>query len=825
MNAYTLTGKPTSGTRPLMHRIPLLLAFLLSLFVLPGIAVPADPPPAAQDNKDADEAPDARSISSELDKIEHSLKSVDQDVEKLDDYLSVLAKSEAWGKQCATDQEAILEKTTEQLAAVGEPVRGEAAEVVKQRAKLAKEKLDFEKTLATCRVIAQRGEKISDTVSAIKKSIHSEELFTRGPGLLVLVVQTVTEPGIWLDATKLFLTDTNGLAQLSQMDVLVFILVTVLMMAIGWTIRRRAVHAINRAGTPETASERFSLSLLITLRRYVIALLVTVATALLFYFHDKDMHPVPFINIVAYGLPLVLVMTATINLFIKPLPHTKPLTGVPESTAIQLSRRIKVLVILIFIGYLLFSTILAQSLPETVFLVARMIYGAFMIINLIWILWLVDSKKKAKQRIALRFVVSTALLTSLVSSIFGYHNLAWYVFGFVVGTLIILGMYFFVSEIIRVQLDALDESRGGWQQKLRNLLGLKPDQAVPGMLWIRLLITITLWVGLFFGLTEVWQVPQSTIDDFTRHITDGFAIGSFNIEPLAILQSILALMLLLTLNTWFKKWLVQEWLERSHMDHGARESVATISGYAGASLAVLVALSIAGMDFSKLAIIAGALSVGIGFGLQNIVSNFISGLILLFERPVRTGDWIIVGEVEGYVKRISIRTTQIMTFDRADVIVPNTELISGNVTNLMLHDLRGRLSVPVGVAYGSDTRKVEALLLEVAHDHPEVMGEGFGVSAPYVLFSQFGDSSLNFELRCFIANIDRRRRVISDINFAIDEAFREHEIEIPFPQRDIHIKQNGADTPVSGTKNQESVDQPENSPDLPDESSAKENDN
>jgi len=271
-------------------------------------------------------------------------------------------------------------------------------------------------------------------------------------------------------------------------------------------------------------------------------------------------------------------------------------------------------------------------------------------------------------------------------------------------------------------------------------------------------------------------------------MTNGFTIGSYLLMPLSIAQALLALALLLTFNSWFRKWLEQEWLTRTHMDRGARESVAKISSYVGVLIAFVVALSIAGMNFSKLAIIAGALSVGIGFGLQNIVNNFISGLILLFERPVKTGDWIVVGDVEGYVKRISIRTTQIMTFDRADVIVPNTELISGNVTNMMLHDPRGRLRIPVGVAYGSDTGKVKELLLQIADEHPEVMGEGYGVIAPYVLFLEFGDSSLNFELRCFIADIDRRRRVVSDINFAIDEAFRENGIEIPFPQRDIHIK-------------------------------------
>jgi small-conductance mechanosensitive channel len=179
--------------------------------------------------------------------------------------------------------------------------------------------------------------------------------------------------------------------------------------------------------------------------------------------------------------------------------------------------------------------------------------------------------------------------------------------------------------------------------------------------------------------------------------------------------------------------------------------------------------------------------VGIGFGLQNVVNNFVSGLILLFERPIKTGDWVVVGETEGFVKRIRIRSTQIQTFDRADVIVPNSDLISHQVTNWMLYDPLGRIKVRVGVAYGSDTEKVRDILLEVASGHDMVIKDG-SAPEPQVLFRGFGDSSLDFELRCHIDHIDYRLLVISDLNFAIDKAFREHGIEIPFPQRDIHVQ-------------------------------------
>jgi small-conductance mechanosensitive channel len=147
----------------------------------------------------------------------------------------------------------------------------------------------------------------------------------------------------------------------------------------------------------------------------------------------------------------------------------------------------------------------------------------------------------------------------------------------------------------------------------------------------------------------------------------------------------------------------------------------------------------------------------------------------------------VVGNTEGYVKRISIRSTQIQTFDRADVIVPNSELISQQVTNWMLYDSQGRARIPVGVAYGSDTQKVKLILEKIGRDHPSVITDG-SYPEPKVLFLGFGDSALNFELRCFVRNVDNRLQVVSDINFAIDAAFRAEGVEIPFPQRDLHLR-------------------------------------
>jgi len=191
-----------------------------------------------------------------------------------------------------------------------------------------------------------------------------------------------------------------------------------------------------------------------------------------------------------------------------------------------------------------------------------------------------------------------------------------------------------------------------------------------------------------------------------------------------------------------------------------------------------------GLDLSNLALIAGALSVGIGFGLQNVVNNFVSGLIMLFARPIKVGDWVIVGGYEGMVKRIDVRATEIETFQRSAVIIPNADVLSSAIVNWTHRDRYARLEVKVGVAYGSHVARVRDVLLACAKAHPEIAV----IPVPYVLFTDFGGSSLDFELRAYLANNERRLAVMSDLRFAIDAAFRRSGIEIPFSQHDLHLR-------------------------------------
>jgi small-conductance mechanosensitive channel len=234
--------------------------------------------------------------------------------------------------------------------------------------------------------------------------------------------------------------------------------------------------------------------------------------------------------------------------------------------------------------------------------------------------------------------------------------------------------------------------------------------------------------------------------------------------------------------------LIERVLTRTRLDVGARQAVGSITRYMVLFIGLLIILQTVGINLTTLNVIAGAVGIGVGFGLQNIASNFISGLIILFERPIKIGDRIVVGDVEGDVIEIGARSTTVVTNNRIAIIVPNSMFISEPVINWKYTDPLVRFEIPVSVAYGSDVRLVERLLLEVAKDNPDVLGD----PKPDVCFREFGESSLNFILRVWNQNQVHQKFVLySALNFAIYDKFNEHGIKIPFPQRDLHIR-NGS---------------------------------
>ncbi len=222
----------------------------------------------------------------------------------------------------------------------------------------------------------------------------------------------------------------------------------------------------------------------------------------------------------------------------------------------------------------------------------------------------------------------------------------------------------------------------------------------------------------------------------------------------------------------------------SRLEEGLDYAIERIIHYAVLILGVLVAFETVGIDLSSLAIMFGFLGVGIGFGLQNIVANFISGLILLIERPIKVGDMVTVGDEVGSVQAIKLRYTEVNTRDNVDIIIPNTSFVEQNVINWSHGEDKVRVRIPIGVAYGVDAEKVKKILLDVVREHLETLSD----PEPQVFFMEFGDSALNFEVRCWVATPEQRFRVKSEMNYRIYKILNENDIEIPFPQRDLHLR-------------------------------------
>ena len=281
-----------------------------------------------------------------------------------------------------------------------------------------------------------------------------------------------------------------------------------------------------------------------------------------------------------------------------------------------------------------------------------------------------------------------------------------------------------------------------------------------------------------------WGYTWPDIQDWYRQLFFGFHIANTQVTFGALLASIIVFGLGYAAARLFQGWLDVQVLQPAGISGGVRHSIRTGVGYAGILIAALTAVSYAGFNLSSLAIVAGAFSIGIGFGLQNLVNNFVSGLILLAERPIRVGDLVVVGGEEGYVRKISVRSTEIETFDRAHVLIPNSSFVSDKVKNWTLRNSVRRVTISIGTAYACNPRQVRDVLLKVARNNPDVLH----TPEPLVDLREFGASSLNFILYVFIDDIGKTVRVRTDLSMAIFDAFADAGIEIPFTQTDVNIR-------------------------------------
>ena len=767
-----MRARPQPRYLPVAHR--LLFALLLALH---AVALSAQTPATTNDAKAMDQT---------LSGIEQGLKQGTTDSTLATTWLQQAGALRDHARDCIVETQGNLSETLQKIQTLGAALPGESGDVTRARRALNTSKSNAEKLLSSCHLLILRSDDLLKKAGTLQQQLLTRRLLARGRSVSSLLRENLQQAPDWIAASHAYLNTQSGMERLDGDDALSLIGLTLLGLGTGLAVRRRLRRNRPRGDVDSAPGSLLNRAAAQVLARYLPALLPSLLIAGFFYAAGRTPQEPPLLNLAAYGLPIYVLLLFLFRLFIVTGITSKRL-ALSAPIAKALMRRLGLLALLLYVGYLLFATVLEQALPEPALLLLRAVFIVVFALNLVWALWLLGHVPYLNTVRWPRRSVELALLFSVAAEWLGYRNLSQASLRGLFGTLLLLGLALLLWRLLREFYDGLDSGTHPWQQRLRGALDIKPGGSVPGVAWLRPLTTMAIVSACLLGVLWTWGLSDLGFQQLRGYLLDGIAVGSLHIVPGRIALAAFMFTVLLGFSAWFKGQLERNWLQRTAMERSAREALVTVSGYAGAAIAVVVALGIAGMEFSNLAIVAGALSVGIGFGLQNIVNNFVSGLILLFERPIKTGDWIVVGDTEGYVVKISIRSTQIQTFDQADVIVPNSDLIAGKVTNWMLRDPRGRVKVPIGVAYGSDTTLVKNLLIGLAQEHALVVTDG-SAPEPKVMFKAFGESSLNLELRCFIVNIDNRMQVVSDLNFAIDAAFREHGIEIPFPQRDLHIK-------------------------------------
>lgn len=364
----------------------------------------------------------------------------------------------------------------------------------------------------------------------------------------------------------------------------------------------------------------------------------------------------------------------------------------------------------------------------------------------------------------------------------GFHLLAAFAIRGVVKSLFFILLvdylrYFFLALIKNIFETSLQKA--SWLKKHKKILYKKIHFLFHAFLTIVVILTLTIVWGVFEDLSAAW----------VGFFQWGVSIRGQKLTLGTVFTGILILFLIISFTQVITQVLEDEVYPRKSINIGTGKSINILLKYLAWVIGFFFLFHTLGFELRQVAIIAGALSVGIGFGLQNIVNNFVSGLILLFERPIKVGDILEIDNDLGTVEKMGLRSTVIRSYSKTQIIIPNSDFITKKVENLTYTDPDYRVTIQVGVAYGSDTNLVRKVLLEVAQTHPDVVSD----PEPVILFNNFGDNSLNFEMWAWTHDASRKRLIMSEIHFAIDQKFREHGVEIPFPQRTLHLQSIGKD--------------------------------
>jgi len=692
----------------------------------------------------------------------------------------------------------------EQFGPVPDAAKGqsESADVARDRAEQQRLWQEADETLRLARAMNVRIEQIGQAIADRRRANFTREILAQHA--------SIASPLLWLDISRALPGDVRALTFLARqwgetvlgnLDayegiILVFLLIGVAALLPRARLWVKSGSITGRFAEQEEAPTRLARAML-ALRMLVLSTLLPSLGLMLLYKLLQNFALLPgrvdgVVEALLTNLAFIAFMNGLSGAILAPGRPDWRLFALPDAMARIFWRMIRQMALIVALGRFSEAVLAAivASLPLSLgmkgvmacLVAVAMAHGISLAFG-----HADDQERKTPPAIPalflpLRLIVWAASITILGAALFGYVPLA----GFLVSQIIWLLGLGLITLLLLVLIDEVIgtgfSSQGMFGRRLREATGLATASLDQISVLAAGVTRLILVVAVCMVALAPWGVDSSGVMGNLRAAFFGFQVGGVTIS-----LSTIGLAIALFLIGFFITRTIQTWLDTSYLPHttldpGLRNSIRTIFGYIGIVLAAIVALSQLGLSLDKITIVAGALSVGIGFGLQSIVNNFVSGLILLWERPIRVGDWIVVGDEQGTVKRINVRATEIQTFDRASLIIPNAEFISGRVKNWMHADRTGRIIIPVSIDHAAEPDAVQAILREAALAHREVMSE----PKPMVIFKNLGESGLDFELRCFV-DVDAMAVTRSDLLFDILRRLKAAGISLPSPTRRLEI--------------------------------------
>jgi len=773
----------------LFHRF--LLIALLS-FLTFGLSRPA----CAGENHDAP-APKVKEWQRTLERAERELNSEDVSDQRLTILRENLIQLEGTIRSARDVALGQAKELKHDLEALGPPpaegAPDEAAGVASRRKLLNEDTANAEGIAKEAELLIIRAGRAAESIKQLRRIRYTERTLMRTQSPLSPRYWAKTLPECSLIGTSVYTAITSGLSQEEVTSRLGINLAMGLGMALmlAFPLRLWLARRINRLLPSGQPSEGRRL-LVALLTAALNACLPSLAAIALYLSLGLDQVPTPEVMELAeatlVGVMAAFIITSFSLAALRPRRSDLRLVDLSDVGARTIHAVVIGLTAVFALDHVVSVFLGQRDVNVEIITLQNLVFGGLVALMLAGLLrpalWSsVESGEDPAAWFSLRRLLKVLIFAIIVTSLLGYSALSRLLASHMVisvGFLVLIWLMLRVGEELVAHLVSARSRTGIYLQRQ---LALSEDGAEMLGFWLIAALKGIIIVAGFLSLQMLWSLDRRDALLWLEQMFHGFKLGGMSISLADILLGLLMFALLLMGTRLVQRTLDQRIFPRTRLDVGVRHSIRSALGYAGFTLAILAGISIMGIDLSSLAMVVGALSVGIGFGLQNVVNNFVSGLILLIERPIKAGDWVVVGEFQGHVRKISIRATEIITFDRASVFIPNSSLIQGTVMNRTYADKTGRVLLPLGIDYDADAALARSVILDIARSNPNIREN----PAPAVMMTGFGESAINLELIAFIHDVDNVKSVTSELCFAIHAAFRQQGIAIPFPQRDVRV--------------------------------------